>query len=230
MRCRSKTNSTEILCNALLGLHAATGCDTVSSFSGKGKVKALKLMMAEDEYARLFYDIGNSWSIDDAMKKKFEKFVCHLYGYQYSDINTLRYKVYCVKNGKVDGDQLPPCRDSLEQHLFRANYQTRIWKLSLTARPVIPSPDDHGWYFIENEVAIKWNLCKPAPDEILELLSCKCRKKCVTEKCVCVDNGLKCTDACSLDDCENMEQVENDMVYTDDDEQSGESDDDDREY
>ena len=41
-----------------------------------------------------------------------------------------------MKNGKVDGDQLPPCRDSLEQHLFRANYKTRIWK-----------PDGHGWYF-----------------------------------------------------------------------------------
>ena len=44
-------------------------------------------MMAEDEYARLFYDIGNNnWSIYDAMKKKFETFVCHLYGYKYSDI------------------------------------------------------------------------------------------------------------------------------------------------
>ena len=91
-------------------------------------VKSLKLTMAEDEYARLFYDIGNSWSIEDAMKKKVIKFVCHLYGYQYSVITILCYRVYCVKNGKVDGDQLPPCRDSLEQHIFRANYQTRICK------------------------------------------------------------------------------------------------------
>ena len=30
---------------SLIGLHAITGCDTVSAFAGKGKVKALKLLM-----------------------------------------------------------------------------------------------------------------------------------------------------------------------------------------
>ena len=32
------------LCRSLPGLHAFTGCDSVSAFSGKGKVTALKLV------------------------------------------------------------------------------------------------------------------------------------------------------------------------------------------
>ena len=34
--------------DALLGLHAFTGCDVTSCFAGKGKVKALKLLLAND--------------------------------------------------------------------------------------------------------------------------------------------------------------------------------------
>ena len=32
-------------CAALLGMHAFTGCDTVSALSGQGKLKALKLLL-----------------------------------------------------------------------------------------------------------------------------------------------------------------------------------------
>ena len=32
------------VCRALVGVHAYTGCDTVSAFAGKGKAKALKLL------------------------------------------------------------------------------------------------------------------------------------------------------------------------------------------
>lgn len=35
------------------------------------------------------------------------------------------------------------------------------------------------------------------------MLACNCRKMCVAGTCSCVDVGLKCTDACSLGDCEN---------------------------
>ena len=39
----------QLVSNALLGLHAYKGCDTVSAFSGKGKVKPLKLMMKNEK-------------------------------------------------------------------------------------------------------------------------------------------------------------------------------------
>ena len=37
----------------------------------------------------------------------------------------------------------------------------------------------------------------------MEMLACNCRRMCVVGTCSCVDVGLKCTDACSLGDCEN---------------------------
>ena len=35
------------VCTALIGMHAYTGCDTVSAFAGLGKLRALKLMRSE---------------------------------------------------------------------------------------------------------------------------------------------------------------------------------------
>ena len=45
---------------------------------------------------------------------------------------------------------------------------------------------------------------KPAPDSILDLVACNCKKnRCCTENCVCVSHGLKCTDICGCSNCEN---------------------------
>lgn len=41
------------VCAALPGMHAYTGCDTVSAFAGRGKSKALKIITAEQRYRHL---------------------------------------------------------------------------------------------------------------------------------------------------------------------------------
>lgn len=46
------------LSKCLLGLHAYTGCDTISSFSGKGKIKAWKLIQKEEKHRESFLSIG----------------------------------------------------------------------------------------------------------------------------------------------------------------------------
>ena len=51
---RHVLNDMQLVSNALLGLHAYTGCDTVSTFSGKCKVKPLKLMMKNEKYISTF--------------------------------------------------------------------------------------------------------------------------------------------------------------------------------
>jgi len=38
----------------------------------------------------------------------------------------------------------------------------------------------------------------PAPDAVLQLLSCRCVRSCKLPVCTCVSNGLKCTDMCRL--------------------------------
>ena len=46
--------------NALLGLHAMTGCDTTSAFSGKGKTSALKLVTQYPEFSSALSELGIS--------------------------------------------------------------------------------------------------------------------------------------------------------------------------
>ena len=54
-----------------------------------------------------------------------------------------------------------------------------------------------------------WLGTKPVPDEVLELLSCTCRRVCSEECCCCMKAGLKCTDMYCLQ-CENMASYDDD--------------------
>lgn len=46
------------LCKALPGFHAFTGCDTVSAFAGRGKVKPLKLLQKNEHLCETFQKVG----------------------------------------------------------------------------------------------------------------------------------------------------------------------------
>ena len=46
------------VCNALLGLHALTGCDTVSAFAGKAKKKALGLIQSDMHWCNVMQELG----------------------------------------------------------------------------------------------------------------------------------------------------------------------------
>ena len=48
----------------------------------------------------------------------------------------------------------------------------------------------------------------PAPDAILELVSCHCSRSCTPELCSCLLNGLRCTDMCRLEDCDNQANLD----------------------
>ena len=50
-----------IICTALVGLHAFTGCDTVGAFCGKGKLGTLKLLMEDEMYQEAFCNLGQIW-------------------------------------------------------------------------------------------------------------------------------------------------------------------------
>ena len=64
-----------------------------------------------------------------------------------------------------------------------------------------------GWLEVDNIsniVEFLWLGSKPAPEEVLELLSCTCKRACTVKNCSCLKAGLKCSDMCSIQ-CENME-------------------------
>ena len=78
-------------------------------------------------------------------------------------------------------------------------------KRAIVPLPVIPSLCGYGWEVdnISNVVKFVWLGSKPAPEEVLERLSCTCKRACTVDNCCCLKAGLKCTDMYSVQ-CENM--------------------------
>ena len=118
-----------------------------------------------------------------------------------SDINELRYRLLCLKRGDVESKQLSPCNDKLREHSLWANCQAAVWRRSLERCPDIPSPVGSGWCTKDGKLVIDWMGDQPAPQAVLEVLSCQCSRSCKLPSCSCVVNGLKCTDMCRLQDC-----------------------------
>ena len=82
-------------CQALVGLHTFTGCDSTSSFYGKGKKKTFRLLEDNGEFLEAFIELGKEFSVQESTFLKLEQFVCYLYGYQSSTkVNEVRYKVF----------------------------------------------------------------------------------------------------------------------------------------
>ena len=44
----------------------------------------------------------------------------------------------------------------------------------------------------------------------MELLLCDCKKKCEVGTCSCIDMGMRCTDLCQLQECDNSENNKED--------------------
>lgn len=205
---------------ALIGIHALTGCDTVSAFCGKGKWKAIQLLQKKSEYLQVMARIGETWDLSEEVFRATEAFVCNLYGHEVDSVDLLRYKLYCAKGGKVEPEALPPCQSSLRLHVKRSNYQAAIWRRALSPCPDIPSPQEHGWNIDNDVINFVWLDSKPAPEEVLELLSCSCKRVCSLQSCCCLKSGLKCTDMCSLQ-CDNMAVIDESATPDESDDEDG---------
>ena len=119
------------ICQLLPSLHALTVCDTVSTFVGKGKKKALKMVMEKQDMRNKLGGIGETVPPGNEVIANVEHFVCALYnGSGEEGINEIRYKMFC-KSKNMQSYQLPPTKAALKHHIKRANYQGCLWKNSL---------------------------------------------------------------------------------------------------
>jgi len=132
--------------------------------------------------------LGSNWDLSEDLSCNLEKFTCQIYSSSTSltKVNDLRFTIFCARKGEVESWQLPPCSSSLLNHSKRANYQCAIWKRSLEAFPFIPSPVGYGWSLENGELHIDWSTAAPAPEIVMELLSCTCTRQCSAETCTCV--------------------------------------------
>ena len=157
------------LTRLLLPFHALTGCDSTSCFKGRGKKSGWKLLTAEPEMYLGLMELGERFDMPAATRTKTTELVCRMYQpkSEVVDINILRYKIFCRTPKQNDG--LPPCKDSLDHHIDRANYQCAIWKRAREAHPHIPSPVNHGWSQDGDSLVPLLVTQAPAPSQLVEL-------------------------------------------------------------
>ena len=65
---------------ALLGFHAFTGNDYISSFFRRGKEKSWKIVEKYSRFMTMFASLGDTWDLSEANTMLLEEFVCILYG------------------------------------------------------------------------------------------------------------------------------------------------------
>ena len=139
----------EEIIEALIGFHAYTGNDYVSSFFRKGKDTCFKVLEKSSKFQRAFSRLGEDWQLSDELFSKVEEFVCYLYGSRLKDINLLRFNMYTKKyikeNKIIDMCSLPPCRSVLKLHSMRANFVAAIWKRSISPNVEPPEISESGW-------------------------------------------------------------------------------------
>ena len=202
---RPRRRGVAAVCNALLGLHALTGCDSCSAFKRKGgKVSLGSLLYSSPDLCAGLQRLGQGFQVSEELHALCEKFVFLLYGSKtFMDVNLLRYDMFATK--ATESEYLPPTKDAIRQHVIRANYQAGIWLRSLQSKPQLPGADENGWYETGDGLAVQLRMQRPAPDELLVLSQCHCKTGCASGRCSCVRAGLPCTDACSCGEvCQNQ--------------------------
>ena len=81
-----------IYTSALLSLHIYTGCNTVSAFKGKGKLKPLKALQLHPQFIETLAKLGESWSMDKDLLDEIEAFTCAMYGRpKFLNVDYLRF-------------------------------------------------------------------------------------------------------------------------------------------
>ena len=188
------------------------GCDSISSFHGKGKIKVWKTLSDNPEFTETFSMLGNMFPPSDLLVSQLHRFVCLMYGDKIA-VNTDECRYNLFKSGKYSDDVLPPNSDCLLKHIERANYQTAVWNQSLSPQMNIPSPEGNGW-ILDNEYKILWMTVPAAPDSLLEIVKCTCKTGCKTQRCSCLKAQLKCSDLCSCESCSNIVAVDEDIILT----------------
>ena len=190
------------VCMALLFFYCLTGCDTVSSLTGKGKCKAWDTWFnaeIKDEFTRIFKELGDQPEVVTMEQMEIiEQFICLLYGVSEGSLAANRLNKF-QKSTDDDLRKLPPSREALSQHVKRSCYQAGyLWQESLSDL-VLPEPTEWGWtYDAINGYTPQWLSISSSVDLEKFTTTCSCKAgKC--KKCKCAKSDMACIRMCGCD-------------------------------
>ena len=182
-------------CAVLQVFHAITGCDTVSSFGGRGKKTAWKIWQVFPDVTEAFEHLLMEDDISDSVMSVLERFVVLLYD-RTSDqvsVNDARKQLFTQKSLSLEN--LPPTEAALVEHIKRASYQANCWNRALHLDP-LPNPTDWEWQKNSAGWQPLWTTLPETSESCRELIHCNCKKGC-RGKCKCLKAALKCTPLCA---------------------------------
>ena len=184
----------------LPGVHALSGCDT-SYFFSTSKATILKVLNNGKSVKQLgMADVDMVDTISEA-----QLFMSMCYNVENDgSMSETQYKVWFARMAKVNIcsapklRSLPPTLDAFAQHVYRAHYQTMIWKSALDSRPPeAADPTKYGWQEEDGKpapVMLPQNAAL-APVEVLQMIKCGCTstRPCSTARCKCILAQMSCS-------------------------------------
>ena len=60
-------------------MHVFMGCDTVSAFTGKDKLKAIIVLKVVEEEKQAFTELNENWEVKNELFQQLERFTCLWY-------------------------------------------------------------------------------------------------------------------------------------------------------
>jgi len=132
-------------------------------------------------------------------------FVCILYRSKiHTKVNELLWFLY--SNRAAEGKNLLPTSGSLHIDIRQAHYMAMIWKNAGENYTCLSTPDDVGWTSVtcSNHYFPVRCLNTPAPEAVLQLITCGCKWGC-EGKCIFRKNNFPCSEmgGCLIFSCNN---------------------------
>ena len=126
-----------------------------------------------------------------------ERFTVLLYQRTSHCLNTneRRRKLFCQGGGI---DNITSTSAALWKHTLRSCYITgHVWVQSMIKVQTLPTPEDWGWKFENNNLITHWTDLPEAAVAIRDLIKCACKPESVYRgRCKCVQSQLLCTELC----------------------------------
>ena len=165
---------------ALPMFHSITGCDTTSSFGGKGEKTAWEAWQACPSVTDAFIELSKKpCMISDACFKEVERFIVVMYQ-RTSELSSCdearRHLLTCGRSM----ENIPPTTDALFHHVKRCVLQAGYcWAQTLIVCPFMPSPSQWGWNQQGDFWVPHWMSLPEAAKGCRELKRCNCKVNCV---------------------------------------------------
>ncbi|GBM89036.1 hypothetical protein AVEN_69173-1 [Araneus ventricosus] len=189
----STTSFNHEFSNELLFIYAISGCDITSALFGQGKNKFISLFLKHEELLNRAATFLNPQTTTEQVTEAGGNVLVALYGGDPAtqNLDEIWYHsfVKAAAKTKFNLARLPPTTDAAQLHAMRSYHHVQTWLGNEK------DPFKWGWLHTPSSLFPKKSEKDPAPESLLQCISCTCKKGC-TDACGCRNAGLHCSLLC----------------------------------